>query len=56
MTKLTVGTVSMTVYQAFVLNDGRDWEQYRDACGDMLVAYFTPPPGEAEGTSAGSGV
>jgi len=56
MTKLTVGAVSMTVYQAFVLNDGRDWEKYRDACGDMLVAYFTPLLGEAAGTGTGSGV
>ncbi|MBI5288857.1 MAG: TetR/AcrR family transcriptional regulator [Chloroflexi bacterium] len=54
MTKLTVGAVSMTVYQAFVLNDGRDWEKYRDACGDMLVAYFTPLAGEAEETDTGS--
>jgi AcrR family transcriptional regulator len=43
MTTLVHGTVSMSVYQAFVLADGRHWEQYRDACGDMLVAYFTPP-------------
>ena len=43
MTKLTVGAVTMSVYQAFVLGDGREWEQYRDACVDMLVAYFTPP-------------
>jgi AcrR family transcriptional regulator len=43
MTKLTHGTVTMAVYQAFVLSDGRGWELLRDACGDMLVAYFTPP-------------
>jgi AcrR family transcriptional regulator len=43
MTKLAIGAVSMAVYQAFVLADGRGWEKYRDACGDMLVAYFTPP-------------
>jgi AcrR family transcriptional regulator len=43
MTRLTVGSVSMCVYQAFVLEDGRNWEKYRDACSDMLVAYFTPP-------------
>jgi AcrR family transcriptional regulator len=52
MTKLTVGAVSMTVYQAFVLSDGEGWEKYRDACCDMLVAYFTPPAastGQAEG-------
>lgn len=50
MTKMTVGAVSMTVYQAFVLNDGRDWKQYRDACTEMLVAYFTPPQGQEQGT------
>lgn len=50
MTKLTHGAVTMSVYQAFVLSNGRDWEKFRDACGDMLVAYFTPPPGQAEGT------
>ena len=44
MTRLTIGAVSMSVYQAFVLDDGSAWEQYRDACADMLVAYFTPPP------------
>lgn len=43
MTKMTVGAVSMSVYQAFVLDDGREWEKYRDACADMIVAYFTPP-------------
>lgn len=43
MTTMTIGAVSMTVYQAFVLADGQGWEQYRDACADMLVAYFTPP-------------
>jgi AcrR family transcriptional regulator len=42
MTKLTIGAVSMSVYQAFVLDDGSAWEQYRDACADMLVAYFMP--------------
>lgn len=43
MTRLTVGAVSMCVYQAFVLDDGRRWEQFRDACADMVIAYFTPP-------------
>ncbi len=43
MARLTVGAVSMSVYQAFVLDDGRRWEKFRDACCDMLVAYFTPP-------------
>jgi AcrR family transcriptional regulator len=55
MTKLTHGAVTMAVYQAFVLNDGRDWEKYRDACGDMLVAYFTPPARE-QGTGGAAKV
>jgi len=50
MTRLTVGAVSMCVYQAFVFDDGARWEQFRDACGDMLVAYFTPPPGGHAGS------
>lgn len=53
MTTMTIGAVSMTVYQAFVLADGRGWEKYRDACSDMLVAYFTPPPDNANQTAAG---
>lgn len=58
MTKLTIGAVSMAVYQAFVLANGRGWEKYQDACADMLVAYFTPqvegmaePPRHREGTT-----
>ena len=43
MTKLMIGAVTMSVYQAFVLDDGTAWEKYRDACADMIVAYFTPP-------------
>ena len=50
MTRLTVGAVSMTVYQAFVLTDGRDWKKYRDACTDMITAYFTPQAGTRPGT------
>ena len=42
MTRLTIGAVVMSVYQAFVLGRRR-WEKFRDACVDMLVAYFTPP-------------
>ena len=45
MTRLTVGAVSMTVYQAFVLTDGRDWKKYRDACTYIITAYFTPLAG-----------
>jgi AcrR family transcriptional regulator len=52
MTKLAFGAVSMTVYQAFVQSDGRDWEKYRDACADMLVAYFAPPAEVAPGTES----
>jgi AcrR family transcriptional regulator len=42
MTRLTNGLVSMAVYQAFVLSDGRDADTYRTMCGDMIVAYMTP--------------
>jgi len=49
MTRLTIGAVVMAVYQAFVTSDGEEWEKYRDACVDMLVAYFTPPAEEAVG-------
>jgi AcrR family transcriptional regulator len=42
MTTLTNGLVSIAVYQAFVLSDGRDADKLRAACGDMIVAYLTP--------------
>ncbi|MEX0750986.1 MAG: helix-turn-helix domain-containing protein [Dehalococcoidia bacterium] len=42
MANLVRGAVSMAVYQAFVVSDGTDAQQYRDACGDMLSAYLTP--------------
>ena len=42
MTRLTYGLVSIAVYQAFVLTDGSDADKYRQACGDMIVAYMTP--------------
>lgn len=44
MAKLIYGSVSMAVYQAFVLADGSDAANYRDACGDMIVAYMKPEP------------
>jgi AcrR family transcriptional regulator len=43
MTKLITGLVSIAVYQAFVLSDGRDADKYRTACGDMIVSYMAPP-------------
>ena len=42
MTRLVHGLVSIAVYQVFVLSDGRDADKYREACGDMIVAYMTP--------------
>jgi AcrR family transcriptional regulator len=42
MTKLTYGFVSIAVYQAFVLSDGSDTDKYRQACGDMIIAYMSP--------------
>ena len=44
ITRLVYGLVSMAVYQAFVLSDGRDADKYRAACGDMIVSYLTPLP------------
>ena len=42
MARLITGLVSIAVYQAFVLSDGRDADKYRKACGDMIVSYMTP--------------
>lgn len=42
MTKLVTGLVSIAVYQAFILADGRDADKYRTGCGDMIVSYLTP--------------
>jgi AcrR family transcriptional regulator len=44
ITRLVYGLVSMAVYQAFVLSDGRDADKYRAACGDMIVSYLMPLP------------
>lgn len=41
--RLIHGLVSIAVYKAFVLSDGRDAEKYREVCADMIVAYLTPP-------------
>ncbi len=45
MTRLINGLVSIAVYQVFVLSDGSGADQYRQACGDMIVSYMTPQPG-----------
>lgn len=42
MANLVSGAVSIAVYQAFVVSDGKDADKYRDACADMLVAYLAP--------------
>jgi AcrR family transcriptional regulator len=44
MAKLIAGLVSIAVYQAFVLSDGRDADKFRSACADMALAYLTPQP------------
>lgn len=44
MARLVYGLVSIAVYQAFVLSDGRDADKYRAACGDMIVSYMMPLP------------
>jgi AcrR family transcriptional regulator len=46
MAKLTIGLVSIAVYQAFVIADGSDADKYRDACADMIVAYMRPEPSQ----------
>jgi AcrR family transcriptional regulator len=48
MAKLVFGSVSIAVYQAFVLSDGKDAEKYRDECAEMVLAYLTPPAVPAE--------
>jgi AcrR family transcriptional regulator len=47
MGRLVQGLVSIAVYQAFVVTDGSDADEYRKACGDMAVAYLTPSTGLA---------
>lgn len=42
MARLVTGLVSIAVYQAFVLEDGRNADKYRSACGDMIMSYMTP--------------
>lgn len=44
MAKLVTGLVSIAVYQAFILADGRDADKFRTACGDMIVSYLAPQP------------
>lgn len=43
MTDLVLGLVSIAVYKAFVASDGSQSEKYREACGEMVLAYMTPP-------------
>ena len=49
MAKLITGLVSMAVYQAYVFGDGRDADQLREACADMIVAYLRPDSETAAG-------
>jgi AcrR family transcriptional regulator len=40
MTRLILGWVSIAVYEAFVVADGRSADEFRDECGTMLLAYM----------------
>jgi AcrR family transcriptional regulator len=42
MTRLVFGVVSMAVYQAFVISDGRDADAFRDASIEILISYMRP--------------
>lgn len=42
ITHLVTGLVSIAVYQAFVVSNGEDAEEYATACADMLNAYLQP--------------
>jgi AcrR family transcriptional regulator len=42
MTRLITGLVTIAVYQAFVIADGKDAAKYEDACVEMIVAYLRP--------------
>ncbi len=42
MTKLVLGSVSIAVYQAFVISDGVDADDLRDECATMLLEYLRP--------------
>ena len=42
MTKLITGLVSIALYQAFVVEDGKGAATYRDMCADMIAAYLRP--------------
>ncbi len=46
MTKLTTGLVSIALYQAFVVEDGKSAATYRDMCADMIASYLRPPAPE----------
>jgi hypothetical protein len=54
MTDLATGTIRSAIYQAFVVNDGQDAGEYREACGDMIVAYLSPPGADKKSTNAGA--
>ena len=42
MAQLVIGAVSIAVYQAFVLSDGRNADKIRDECAEMVIAYLRP--------------
>ena len=42
MTRLVIGLISITVYQAFVLADGEQAAQYAAECVEMICAYLRP--------------
>jgi hypothetical protein len=42
MTQLVFGLVSIAVYQAFVLSDGRNADVLREECAQMIIAYLRP--------------
>jgi AcrR family transcriptional regulator len=47
MTQLTVGLVSIAVYQAFVLSDGSQADKLQDECAEMIIAYLRPAGNQA---------
>jgi AcrR family transcriptional regulator len=42
MTRLVIGLVSIAVYQAFVISDGRDADKLRRECAEMVLSYMRP--------------
>lgn len=45
MTRLLLGLVSIAVYQAFVISDGKDADKLRRECAEMMLAYMRPVQG-----------